>query len=47
MKFELHGAIWIEIKSNFPTMGLDSQNVASNENSQPCIVFTKNKTQKN
>ena len=41
MKFELHGAIWIEIKLNFPTLGLDSQNVASNENSQSCIIFTK------
>ena len=45
MKFELHGAIWIEIKSNFPTLELDSQNVASNENSQPCI-YKKNTKQR-
>ena len=38
MKFELHGAICKEIKWNFPTLGLDSQNDASDENSQSCII---------
>ena len=41
MKFELHGAICIEIKLNIPNLGLDSQNDASDENSQSCIIFTK------
>ena len=41
MKFELHGAICIEIKWNFPTLGLDSQNDALDENSQSCIIFAK------